>query len=275
VLDRGLVEARPLHPALAVRAGIVEAGLLRADARTLIPQFRTRYVPRDRFLSEPEFHALLLALPPARRLWLLIAVYGGPRRSEIEALRWEEHVNLDSGWILLPGTKTKKSRRRVPIPESLRDELARNWQPSGRVVLPWLNARRDLRAACARIGISPVTANDLRRTFASWLKQKGVDSMVVTRLMGHTSSAMVERVYGHLNDKTLREATNTLPRLEDLDQIPVTKPGLFLRQGRLLRQSPPEKIQQVTSRPEGVEPPTFGFEERDNEPGRRASSLSF
>jgi hypothetical protein len=30
-----------------------------------------------------------------------------------------------------------------------------------------------------------------------------------------------------------------------------------------------------TARPEGVEPPTFGFEERDNEPGRRASSLSF
>jgi len=29
------------------------------------------------------------------------------------------------------------------------------------------------------------------------------------------------------------------------------------------------------ARAEGVEPPTFEFEERDNEPGRRASSLSF
>ena len=107
-----------------------------------------------------------------------------------------------------------------------------------------------------------MTANDLRRTFASWLKQQGVDSMVVARLMGHTTSAMVERVYGHLNDKTLREATNTLPRLEDLAQIPVTKPGHFLRQERLLKQPSSEKSQTVTARPEGVEPPTFGFEVR-------------
>src|SRR6266852_1680429 len=230
--------------------------LLRADARTLIPQFRTRYVPRDRFLTEVEFCALLQALPPARKLWVLVAVYTGARLSEIEALRWEEHVNLDQGWLLLPGTKTKKSRRRVPIPESLRSELAKNWQPSGPVVLPWLNARRDLRAACARLGIPPVTANDLRRTFASWLKQQGVDSMVVARLMGHTTSAMVERVYGHLNDRTLREAANMLPRLEELAQIPVTKPGHFLRQPYS------EKSQAVTARPEGVEPPTFGFEVR-------------
>ena len=165
--------------------------LLRVDARTLIPQFRTRYVPRDRFLTEAEFSALLQALPVARKLWVLLAVYAGPRKSEVEGLRWEEHVDLDGGWLLLPGTKTKKSRRKVPIPDSLRSALATEWKPSGPVVLPWLNGRRDLRAACARIGIRPVSANDLRRTFVSWLKQRGVDSMIVARLMGHTSSAML------------------------------------------------------------------------------------
>jgi hypothetical protein len=46
-------------------------------------------------------------------------------------------------------------------------------KPSGPVVAPWLNARRDLIAACHRICIRPVTPNDLRRTFASWLKQRG------------------------------------------------------------------------------------------------------
>jgi len=191
--------------------------LLRADARTLIPQFRTRYIPRDRFLTEAEFSGLLQALPTARRLWVLLAVFAGPRKSELEALRWEEHVDLDRGWLLLPGTKTKKSRRKVPIPDYLRTALAPEWKPSGPVVSPWLNGRRDLRAACQRIGIRPVSANDLRRTFASWLKQRGVDSMIVARLMGHTSSAMVEKVYGHLNNESLTGATNTLPRLEDLD----------------------------------------------------------
>ncbi len=233
--------------------------LLRADARTLIPQFRTRYVPRDRFLTEVEFCALLQALPPARKLWVLVAVYTGARLSEIEALRWEEHVNLDQGWLLLPGTKTRRSRRRVPISDSLREKLARSWQPSGPVVLRWLHARRDLRAACARVGILPVSANDLRRTFASWLKQRGVDSMVVARLLGHTSSAMVERVYGHLNDQSLTGATNMLPRLEDLPPIPVTESGLLVGQDRLPETSSSEESQEVAARPRGFEPLAFGF----------------
>ena len=63
----------------------------------------------------------------------------------------------------------------------------------------WPNVRRDLAVACRHAGIPRVSPNDLRRTFASWLKQRGVDSMVVARLLGHSSTAMVERVYGRLN----------------------------------------------------------------------------
>ena len=55
---------------------------------------------------------------------------------------------------------------------------------TGPLVQPWPNVHKDLRAACERAGIEPVTPNDLRRTFASWLKQAGEDSMVVARLLG-------------------------------------------------------------------------------------------
>jgi integrase len=175
-----------------------------------------------------------MTLSQARRLWVLIAIYAGARRSEIEALRWEQHVDLDQGWLLIPGTKTKKSRRMVPITESLSDALTKEWEPSGVVVAPWLNARRDLIAACQRVCIRPVTPNDLRRTFASWLKQRGVDSMVVARLMGK-SPAMVERVYGYLNDQSLTGAIKILPRLEEIDPIPVTESGASLRLGPLTK----------------------------------------
>ena len=56
-----------------------------------------------------------------------------------------------------------------------------------------------------------ISPNDLRRTFASWLKQAGVDSMVVAKLLGHTTSRMVELVYGHLNDATTSAAITKLP----------------------------------------------------------------
>ena len=77
---------------------------------------------------------------------------------------------------------------------------------TGLVVSHWGNVRRDLHAACDRAGIPRVSPNDLRRTFASWLKQAGTDSMVVAKLMGHTSTEMVERVYGQLTDDNYRDA---------------------------------------------------------------------
>ena len=56
-----------------------------------------------------------------------------------------------------------------------------------------------------------MSPNDLRRTYASWLKQRGVDSMIVAKLLGHTTSRMVELVYGHLNDAALQAAMAQLP----------------------------------------------------------------
>lgn len=204
-------------------------GELRADPRALIPRFKVRYEPRDRHLSEGEIDQLLAALDageslgrsdPAqlasRRLWVLLAAFAGCRASEVEGLTWDR-VDLKGGWLLVAGTKTRGSRRRVPLASQLAAALqaaheAQGEPAAGPVVQPWGNSRRDLAAACRRAGIGQASANDLRRTFASWLKQRGVDSMTVARLMGHTTSRMVELVYGHLTADTLRGAVALLSR---------------------------------------------------------------
>ncbi len=69
---------------------------------------------------------------------------------------------------------------------------------------PWINVRRDLRAAWARAGVLPVSPNDLRRTFGTWLRQQGVDPSLIAPAMGHADSRMVERVYGRLPPEDLR-----------------------------------------------------------------------
>ena len=56
-----------------------------------------------------------------------------------------------------------------------------------------------------------MSPNELRRTFASWLKQAQVDSFVVAQLLGHSSSRMVELVYGRLGARTLESVVNRLP----------------------------------------------------------------
>jgi hypothetical protein len=48
-----------------------------------------------------------------------------------------------------------------------------------------------------------VTPNDLPRTFASWLVQAGESLFVVATLLGHSSTRMVERVYGRLDAAAL------------------------------------------------------------------------
>lgn len=57
----------------------------------------------------------------------------------------------------------------------------------------------------------PVTPNDLRRTYASWLAQQGVPLHTAAKLMGHGSTQMLERVYARLAPETLRDAVAKLP----------------------------------------------------------------
>jgi hypothetical protein len=83
-----------------------------------------------------------------------------------------------------------------------------------RLFAPWTNMRRDIKKACDRVGIDPVSPNDLRRTFGSWLKNRGLDSAVIARLMGHSSTRMVDKVYGQLNDDTLAEAMEQLSEIQ-------------------------------------------------------------
>ena len=144
---------------------------------------------------------------------------GGPSRSRPqqhppESLRWEEHINLASGWALLPGTKTAKARRKVPIPEPLALALETITKHSGAVVAPWANVCRDTAVACRKVGIARVSPNDLRRTYASWMKKAGVDSAVVAKLLGHSSTRMVDLVYGHLGDENFITAAAKLPVVE-------------------------------------------------------------
>lgn len=42
------------------------------------------------------------------------------------------------------------------------------------------------------------TPNDLRRTFAHWLRDQGVPIELIAPAMGHSDTRMVERVYGRI-----------------------------------------------------------------------------
>ncbi len=218
VLRRALAEAR-------------ERSLWAGDPRHVVPSIKVRYEPRERWLDARNGARLLGELErPARRLWAALAMLAGLRLSEIELLKWE-HVDLAAKRLRVPGRKTAGAWRIVPIAPDLERLLKSAAKRKGeRVVAKWPNVRRDMAAAIERLNkadaatakkrgrkpptkLQPVSPNDLRRTFASWLKQQGMDSLVVARLLGHSSTAMVDKVYGRLAESNFTAAIGALPRL--------------------------------------------------------------
>jgi hypothetical protein len=66
------------------------------------------------------------------------------------------------------------------------------------------NVGRDMTVAYTRTGIPPCSPNDLRRTFATWLRAAGAPTELIAPTMGHADTRMVERVYGRLSPDDLR-----------------------------------------------------------------------
>jgi integrase len=180
------------------------------------PKYKANYVPRKTYLTKAQFTALMAQLEAPRQQWLAIACYSGLRHSELERLT-SKHIDKNLGVINVPGTKTKGARRVVPIKDELRPFLERL------PVEPWTNVRRDLTRAIDRADVGwprrvrkgkdepePLTPNDLRRTFASWMVQAGQPLLVVARLLGHSTTRMVEQVYGQLDLETMRRAVASI-----------------------------------------------------------------
>lgn len=176
------------------------------------PSFAAPYRPRDRYLTAEQAAALLAELAPGRRLWVCVAAWAGLRLSEVEGLRWTD-VDFDTAVLRVRGNKTDGSFRIVGLAPDLLALLRDRRAVAGPIVQPWPNVRRDLAVACARAGVPRVTPNDLRRTFASWLVQAGESNFVVSKLLGHSTTKMVDLVYGQLNTATLRSSVAKLPEL--------------------------------------------------------------
>jgi integrase len=178
----------------------------------VVPKVRVVYRPKEVWLDERQAERLLDKVTVRRRLWVMLAMYGGLSLGEVERLRWE-HIDLKRRSMRVPGTKRASRWRVVQITRRLLDALAAAapQKTIGPIVTRWRNVRRDLAIACELAKVPRVTPNDLRRTFASWLKNAGEDSAVVARLLGHTSTKMVDLVYGKLSEATMAGAVDRLP----------------------------------------------------------------
>ncbi len=179
--------------------------------------------PRQRNLSGDELTRFLHALDveagktTANAIKLLLLT-GLRSKSELFSLPWSE-VDLDRGTVRLLHTKNGRVRT-VALNSPALDlmkKISAQAEPGCLWVFParcgdghLVDVRKPLSRALKRAGISDVTPHDLRRSFGSLAVNAGVDIYQVKDLLGHSSVGVTQRVYAHLLQDTLRNASEVV-----------------------------------------------------------------
>ena len=205
-------------------------GAFPGDVMALKPlRMAGQYEPRDRHPTREQFAALVVELERRglhhRAAFLCAAVATGGRLGELHRLRRED-VDPKTGLYRLHVTKTRRTeggiRERFAVPEArplLQYALDHGAGKNGLVLRPWAapNMVQTLERVGDKIGVPAFSANDFRRAMASWLRQDGVPPNLVAFMLGHTSSAMVERVYGRM---TASAAASLIERARRTESVP-------------------------------------------------------
>jgi len=174
-----------------------------------------------RSLSQAEVRKILAACTqPYQRLFIMIAALTGMRSTEVRLLTWDE-IDLDEGKIKLGQERTKNADGRiVPIHDDLLVELKAFHASRGKVSnfvfynvkeeKPYTTFKTFWAGVKKRSGITNIRIHDLRHTYASWAKEKGIDELTIMSVMGHKSRSMVHR-YAHISpDHVLKSSSEMM-----------------------------------------------------------------
>lgn len=158
-------------------------------------------VRRTEWVTPAEGKRLMAAADPDIREAIRWALLTGLRRGEILSLT---PAHFRNGAIYLKDTKSGLPRT-VPIPAELNPRRF----PFG--IHP-TRLSKGFQEARERVGLPHIRYHDLRRSYASWLLQRGAPLGSIRDLLGHSTIAMTSRYIG-TDMVQLRKAVRRLPGL--------------------------------------------------------------
>lgn len=163
------------------------------------PDLGTVYTPRERWLPKAESQAVLLALNIRWRDHFVMYRQTGIDRMELYAIDPRADVLWNERELRIRGTKNKFRDRRIPMTPEVHEIVERRASKGGPLFDFWHQDLRDIKRACKRAGFEPCCLKDLRRSFATDMAMAGQSILLVSRLMGHASTRMLERVYAQVS----------------------------------------------------------------------------
>ena len=213
---------------------------------------RGRAGRRSRALTKEQAFGIL-RLTKAHRMYpyIVVSLLTGVRTEEMRALRWEQidlHSDLPSVSVWRSvrkssDTKTTLSRRTLGISVLVADVLRRHkatqdadrakacgkWVETGLVFTTTLgtgldaaNVRRSFRHALGLVpGINPAEwiPRELRHSFTSLMSAHGIANEEIARVLGHSGTAVLERIYRHELRPVIETTATAMDQVFSVDDI--------------------------------------------------------
>lgn len=190
------------------------------------------------FLTRAEYDVLRESAAEKHRLILDVLVGTGIRFGEATALTWNDlildaetpFIRVDKAWRTIDtwrqevrSPKSKRSIRDVSITSTLANAL-KSAPRSDEYVFSGSTGGQFTSSAFHKQVWKPALAgagdkmrkdprpHDLRHTHASWLLAQGVPIFIVSRRLGHASTEITTRVYGHIMPSAQKDAVAAMER---------------------------------------------------------------
>jgi integrase len=169
---------------------------------------------RKRVLGPEEVHRFLgvLSAWPKRSMALLLRflLLTGLRSGQAKALRWD-WIDMGKGVATFPREATKNGKGQILPLSGAALEVLKAVDKRGSIVFHGVtNVSRAFQQVAKAAGIEGAVCHDLRRSFGSWAVSNGVDIYTVSKLLGHSSVTITERIYAHLSLGTLRSGAEVV-----------------------------------------------------------------
>jgi len=192
-----------------------------------------KHADEMRFWTIEQFNEFIPHVPKLPgRTGLSVLFWTGLRIGELLALRPSD-IDLEArtltvnksfqtidGKEVITEPKTQRSRRVIPLPEKLCDEIreyeAALYEPDpDNRLFPYTKSyfHQQMEKGCAAAGMEKIRLHDLRHSHAALLIRLGTPILLVSERLGHEDIQTTLRTYGHLYPTV---ASETVQKLDDL-----------------------------------------------------------
>ncbi|MBE3563329.1 MAG: site-specific integrase [Hydrogenibacillus schlegelii] len=218
-----------------------DAGVIDDDPSRVIKTARPRKDATEAAWTLEEVKAALRAVaeePLRWRVFFYLALFGGLRRGEAIAMRWDD-IRWTEGYIIVRRAKTpqgaiklpKSNKERAVSMPPLFFEVAGEWRAKQKPPCEWIinTERGPCRAIStkkandwwadflARTGLRRIRIHDLRHTSATILLEQGVPIRLIQDRLGHADISTTAAIYAHVSAELRERAAETWKKLLEDD----------------------------------------------------------